>query len=209
MKSFVLASLVIAPLAVALSPAFKPSPKYFVPLDEAPKVEVPHSAAPAPAFATLDYFEQKCARCHGNYGANYTDSIKTIQPTALHDVLHDMAAGPGQAPLDENQLEVLGAFHRSLGDGKPFVSITKIEREGAATTLSGEATPNAIISAVQAAQSTLATRDGHNWTLKLNGVSDLSVLKIQAKIGEATNEIAPQETMFSHAAPKVETPSTK
>ena len=205
MKSFSLAFLIAAPLTLALSPAFQSTPKYFEAVP--PLAEEPKGAAPAPAFATLDYFEQKCARCHGNYGANYTDSIKTINPKALHDVLHDMAAGPGQAPLEENQLEVLGAFHRSLSDGKPFVSITKIEREGETTTLSGEATPAAAVSVEQATQSTLAARDGHNWTLQFKG-ADLSGLKVQAKIGEATSEIAPLETMFSHPNQEVKPAST-
>lgn len=188
------ASLLILPLGLALSPALQQPPKYFEAVAAA-------SVTPSPAFATLDYFEQKCSRCHGNYGANYSsDSLKkrAEDPKSLHNVLHEMAVGPGQAPLDDSQLEVLAAFHRSLAEAKPFVSITKIERDGDTVTLSGEATPNAEVSVVTGDQRGLATRDGHNWTVKMSG-SEWESSKVQAKTGEIETEIVPSQTTFSQA----------
>ncbi len=90
-------------------------------------------AQPTSAFKPIDYFQESCVRCHGPYGSNY--DIKHMAQSSdekLRAVIHAMAEGPGQAPLDARQLEIETAFHRSLIDGKPFVTLTSLAPEGRA-----------------------------------------------------------------------------
>lgn len=79
------------------------------------------------AFAPLSYFAANCARCHGPNGSFYGASFaKTRDEAGLHQIVHDMAFGPAQAPLDDAKLEVLVAYHRSLIDKKPFLSLSSV-----------------------------------------------------------------------------------
>ncbi|HEX9995608.1 MAG TPA: hypothetical protein VGB45_00570 [Abditibacterium sp.] len=92
-------------------------------------------------FAPLDYFAENCARCHGPngsfYGENFGKGLK--DDTALKQVVHEMAEGPGNAPLEGADLETLTDFHRALRDGKPYL-VAVSWKDGI---LSGEATPDA------------------------------------------------------------------
>lgn len=201
MKPFVFAALLL-PIGLALSIGSHQAPlRYFEPVAP-PQIpaEAAKDTAPVAAFAALDYFDNKCARCHGKYGANYGDSLKTRDDQSLRAIVHDMAHGPAQAPIEQAQLEVLTAWHRSLIDGKPFVSIVEIKRDGETMTLAGEATPDAVVSVIEGEKEIVATRDGHRWTAKIS--SDLAKLCVRAKVGEATSEIAPSQAMFSHAMKK-------
>ena len=90
-----------------------------------------HAAAPTAwkttpdGFAPLSYFAANCARCHGPNGSFYGDSFaRTRDDASLRQIVHDMAFGPAQAPIDDPKLEVLTAYHRSLIDKKPFLSLS-------------------------------------------------------------------------------------
>ncbi len=76
-------------------------------------------------FAATTYFQDRCARCHGAYGANYNlQHMAQSSDEKLREVIAAMADGPGQAPLEARQLEAQTAYHRSMMDGKPFLILT-------------------------------------------------------------------------------------
>ncbi len=109
-------------------------------------------------FAPLDYFNDKCARCHGNYGSFYGANFgKGKTDEQLAQVVKDMCDGPAQAPISPHDLEVLVAWHRALRDGKPFVASVHFDN----SVLSGEASPAASVS--------LETTTGEQATVPLNG----------------------------------------
>ena len=71
------------------------------------------------SFAPLAYFNQNCARCHGENGSFYSDDMgKDKDDEALRHIIDEMANGPGQAPLAPADLEVVTAWHRALRDKK-------------------------------------------------------------------------------------------
>jgi hypothetical protein len=91
-------------LALATSALFRSvaadgaTPATLVP---ATTIGVPKSTA----FGALDYFQAKCARCHGDYGLFYGETFgKNLDDTKMHAVVRDMAAGPAQAPLETKNL---------------------------------------------------------------------------------------------------------
>jgi len=110
------------------------------------------SAAPAPAdpvagptvtgFAPLDYFEDNCARCHGDYGAFYGPTFGAgMSDKDLRQAVDDMATGPGEAPLKPSELDIETAWHCSVRDHKPFASVTA----WTGGHLTGDASPGATI----------------------------------------------------------------
>jgi mono/diheme cytochrome c family protein len=77
-------------------------------------------------FAPMAYFESNCARCHGAYGSFYGEGFgKNLTDSKLRQVVHDMAAGPGNAPVTEPQLDALTAYHRSMINGNRFSSLMR------------------------------------------------------------------------------------
>lgn len=91
-----------------------------------------------PAFAAMQYFDVNCARCHGPQGSFYGKEFgRHLSDEALTKVVHEMAEGPGNAPLKEDELKIVVAYHRSLIRGDPFISITARDNG----ILHGEATP--------------------------------------------------------------------
>ena len=100
----------------------------------------------ATKFAPLAYFNQSCARCHGDYGSNYGDDFaKNLDDKALYQIVDEMADGPAQAPLSPADVETLTAWHRAKRDGKPFVVIVQTEKTDDGWRLSGEVSPGATL----------------------------------------------------------------
>ena len=130
-------------------------------------------------FAPLSYYDGKCARCHGLEGSNYGDILKGKDDKALHDGIDAMAKGPGQAPLDESQLQIMTAWHRALVENAPFVHLMKVER-GDKTMLSGEATPDAKVILKSGASSFEAARDGVSWKIEAPKDLDLDKAELSA-----------------------------
>lgn len=179
--------------------SWQAAPKYFVPLVAAQTGE---NEKPID-FAPIDYFDRNCARCHGNYGTNYGPTLAMLPDAKLKQVIDEMASGPGQAPLDELQLERETAYHRSLRDGKPFVAVTKINEQPDGLMLSGEVTPDTKLSIQAGAdQSTLAILDRHTWRANLPAKTDLQTVRITAEKSGATSVVNLSESMFSHQTQK-------
>jgi hypothetical protein len=91
------------------------------------------------AFRPATYFAERCARCHGPEGANYAEGFAARKTDAqLDQVIHDMAAGPGGAPLGPDEVAVLRLYHRAVGSGAPFLtSVDGSTYEGLADAVSG------------------------------------------------------------------------
>ena len=161
---------------------------------------VAQEAQPAPEeFQAITYFEDRCARCHGAYGGNYdTAHMAQSSDEKLRQVIRDMAEGPGQAPLDDRQLDAETAFHRSLLDGKPFVSFNAMMRSDEKTILSGEVTPEATVQ-IRLDQTTIAaTVDEHTWQATLPANFDVAHAFVVAAKGDAKTELSLMQP-HSHA----------
>jgi hypothetical protein len=117
----------------------------------------------------------------------------------LRQVIHEMAEGPGQSPLDAIQLEKETAYHRSLLDGKPFLVLTGNAKDGDALTLSGEVTPESKVEVCLDKTTLSATVTEHQWKAVVSADLDLSRVMIIATKGEAKTEIKTAEG-FSHKA---------
>lgn len=142
------------------------------------------------SFAPLAYFNDNCARCHGEYGSFYGEGFaKNLDDAALQSVVAAMANGPAQAPLSPADLEVVTAWHRAFRDGKPFVAIVKSEKTEAKWKLSGEISPGATLQI----NGTDVKVDGSNWTATVGA----EPLKLRACKGEAVTELDASAAAYS------------
>jgi len=115
-------------------------------------------------FAPITYFEDNCARCHGSNGSAYGPEFgKHLSDAQLTKVIDDMAVGPGNAPVNARQLDVLVAYHHAMIARQPFVAVTKTTPTGEQLTLEGEVTPNTALTV----GNTVATVDGTNWSVTI------------------------------------------
>ncbi len=135
-------------------------------------------------FKPLDYFQNNCARCHGDYGTAYgSEFAKNITDEQLQTFVRDMAEGPAQAPLGDADLASETDFHRALRDGRPF---------GAAVTwkdgvLSGEATPGSLITLEIEGQTQNIPLKGNSWSVKVPSPLSWKTAKLRlSRVGKET-----------------------
>lgn len=149
------------------------------------------SAAPLVTnFAPTKYFNENCARCHGENGAFYGDDFGgNLDDKRLHQIVDEMAQGPGAAPLDEHDLTILTAWHRALRDKKPFVAIIKSEKAGAQWQLSGEISPDATLTINGQAVEVKGTQ----WTHCV----EAGAVKLRAQKGDAVTELDARVAAFA------------
>ena len=187
LRGFALLTLTSCGIAWAAAPDAAMPP--LSPIVAGEKTSGPHAAA----FAPLAYFNANCARCHGENGSFYQDDFAHDKSDAeLREVIDEMAAGPGQAPLAPAELDAVAAWHRALRDKKTFVLVVKSEKTDAGFQLSGEISPGA---ALEINGKTVEVK-GSNWTASVApGAAQLRATK-----GDATTELdanaaawAPQE----------------
>lgn len=151
------------------------------------------SAPQTTAFAPLDYFNDKCARCHGNYGSFYgADFAKGQSDAQLGETVKEMCEGPAQAPLSPHDLQVLVAWHRALRDGKPFVASVKLD----GGVWSGEATPGStvVMETSTGARSDVPLKE-HHWSAGLP--EGVQIAKILVKNGDQTTELDPRKDAYA------------
>jgi hypothetical protein len=154
-------------------------------------------------FAPLAYFSSNCARCHGAYGSFYGAEFgRNLTEAKLRQVVHDMAAGPGNAPLDEAQLDVQIAYHRSLIDKKPFIVVTGAtpEQDGS-TTLRGETSPDSAVTLRWEGGAAPAKVEGDAWRATLPARVDIGKVKLVAVKGDVHTTLDPEESAYSHRTP--------
>ncbi len=141
-------------------------------------------APPAPpgplGFAPVSYFENRCSRCHGAYGSMYPQRTRTSYDALKHKIA-EMAAGQGQAPLDEKQLEAETAYHHALLSGTPFVAVVQATGSPEGLTLSGETMPGTVLAITAGDFNATATPAGHTFSVKLPPGTELSQVRIHAE----------------------------
>ena len=153
-----------------------------------PAATQPKVAATQPAGGTaeqlefarrpISYFNQSCANCHGDYGSFWGEGFAAdLKGGRLREVVREMAAGPAFAPLEEWALEVQTAYHRSLVDGKPFVTVY-VDKSG---NLAGEVTPGSTVFLVIDNRQVKAMVAGHTWSSSVREASAVNVTKGQGR----------------------------
>lgn len=136
----------------------------------------------ASSFAPLAYFNQNCARCHGENGSFYEKDFAHNKSDAdLRAVIDEMAEGPAQAPLSPAELDAVAAWHRALRDKKPFVVIVKSEKTATGWQLSGEISPGATL---QINEKEVEVKDS-SWKTEVAA----GAIQLRATKGEITTEV--------------------
>lgn len=116
------------------------------------------------AFEPLRYFEENCARCHGSYGSHYGDEFgKDISDRELCEIVDEMAAGPGGAPVEGDELWALIGFHRSLASSVPYAIWTYADERS----MGGEIALGASLVVKIAGRELPATVEVNRWRLEL------------------------------------------
>jgi hypothetical protein len=134
-------------------------------------------------FAPLNYFQNQCANCHGDYGAAYGSEFgKNITEKQMNDFVRDMAAGPGQMPLNDADLAVETGFHRALQTSQPFG--VAVAWEGGV--LSGEALPGSTVSLEIDGKTEAVPLAGNAWKIAVPSGADWS--KIQLRVQKDKKE---------------------
>ncbi len=143
----------------------------------------------------IDYFEQKCARCHGTMGSFYgPDFAKDLSDQELVQKIRDMAQGPAKAPLPERALAMQTAFHRSMVDGSPFLCVLR----GGRTGYFGEVTPGSVVTLVQGKVTVLAKIDGFKWSSKVSPLDVTKPILIRARLKDRETQITWPKSTLSH-----------
>jgi hypothetical protein len=149
-------------------------------------------------FGPISYFEDHCANCHGSMGSNYGDKFgEGLSDARLSQVVKEMCDGPGNAPLDGEELKAEIAFHRALAKKQPFVSLTSVE----AGKLTGEAPVGSNVVLASGDKETTAAADQEKWTISLAPGTDLTSAALRVtKQGDSTT-LRLQEGSYTHARP--------
>ncbi len=113
-------------------------------------------------FTVLSYHITNCGSCHGNFGEQHIKSqLAAMNDITLLRVVREMTEGQGQAPLsDAAELGALVAFHRSVQNDRPFLTISS-----ATNGLNGEITPGFSLTLINAlGQESAAVVTGNQWS---------------------------------------------
>jgi hypothetical protein len=154
-------------------------------------------AAREPAFGAMAYYDQSCSNCHGPQGSFYGPTLgKNLTDAKLRQVVKDMAEGPGNAPLQPDQVDCETAFHRALILRTPYVSLTTMSHEQWA----GEAMPGATVTVQIAGRKLTAAMDDWNWTVSIpTGIEATPAnATITAELDGKTTTLNPAKHMYSH-----------
>lgn len=156
-------------------------------------VPTPAAGPKLARFAPLEYFQNRCARCHGDYGAAYGEKFgKNITDEQLQKFVRDMAEGPAQEPLDDAGLALETDFHRALRDGVPF-AVAVEWKDGV---LSGEAIPESKLRLEHDGKSVDVPLDGHSWQVALPATSDWKTVVLHVEKGDKKAAIPLGERAF-------------
>ncbi len=150
----------------------------------------------ATKFAPMAYFNENCARCHGENGSFYGDDMgKGRDDESLREIVDEMASGPAQAPLAPAELDAVTAWHRAFRDKKPFVALVKAEKVESGWQLSGEISPSATLQINGEAVEV----KGATWTFCVA----TDAVKLRATKGDAVTEVDANAAAFG---PKADSP---
>lgn len=169
----------------------------FIGLAYAPQGATPVAPAkPAVPLKTapIEYFNSKCARCHGPMGMFYAhDFTKKMSDDDLKKVIKDMASGQGASPVDDTTAAALVSMHHAIDASYPFLSWTG--RDG--LTLSGESGNADKVTATVGDKEVPVKMDDTKWSVTLEKDADLAKLKISAISGEHQSVLTPGKSAAS------------
>lgn len=162
------------------------------PAGEAITLVSPVNASP------LDYFAKACARCHGPNGSAYGESFgEGLTEHELVEVVDEMAIGPANWPLNEEELDVQVAFHRSMLRKTPFIVWNY--REG--NTLRGEVLPGSRVE-IESESGIVEARINHDqWQATLPDGWAESRITLRAIHSQGRTEVQLASHAFSHHEP--------
>lgn len=126
--------------AAALLLAGQGAPPVSPPTSPPPTLPAPEPPKPDEGLRPVSYFTAHCQRCHGPGGNRYGD-LSGRTDDQLKSSIHDMAEGPGEAPLSEAGLRLQLCLHRAIRAKEPFVAVVSV-KDGK---VEGETTPDAAV----------------------------------------------------------------
>lgn len=118
------------------------------------------------SLGPLQYFRDRCMRCHGPEGAAYTEDFTKGKTSAqLRADIVRMANDAGQAPLqDPRDVDAQVAWHYAMDEKLPFLSWTSWKGQ----TLSGETRKGDLIQAFASGKTVPVTVKDDHWQLSLS-----------------------------------------
>lgn len=152
------------------------------PIHSSPSVR---TIAPGP----ISYFQDRCARCHGPYGAFYSEALKSRPHDSMIAKVDEMCRGPGGMALDAEGVAAQAAFHEARARGAPFISISSSDTE-----LTGEVTPDSTVRIVWSGGASDAAVDGHFWRAPMPAASGWT---IEAKLNDFTVTLDPLQRAWN------------
>jgi hypothetical protein len=194
----------VACASVTRSGAGQPASRGLIPSSS----QIPSKPAPGPLkVGPIAYFQQNCAHCHGPFGDSYTDHFYTITDFEKLKVdVKRMADGPGQSPLDSNELTAQVDFHKALIAKGPFLCWS--EQDG--QILKGEVTKGSTVEAHAGSKSIPVEVKRWHWSLELPVDVKASEVILKAVLDkkETTLELAAQAWSTKVAEAKESTSRT-
>ncbi len=156
------------------------------------------SASTTPAqplsLGPVTFFEQRCARCHGSYGAAYAPSLSALSDPELTRFVDEMVIGPGQTELAARDLAAQVAYHRSLIDQRPFLAVTALD----GSSIAGEVTPGATVEVVAGGDRVPAAVTGHTWRAALAGDPSRAPTRVEARLRDSIMSLDLGRAAHSH-----------
>lgn len=157
---------------------------------QAPKPVEPLKVAP------LEYFAKHCQRCHGENGLNYLSNFADGKSDDdLLAKLKSMAEGPGQSPLEPDDLAIQLAFHRSISAKAPFITWTAHE----GNKISGEVTGDAKL--IVTPELPIKLEDGA-WSIELPANTKVDDIVLTATLKDQSSILSLKERAVSEIQPQ-------
>lgn len=154
---------------------------------------------PDEGLRPVSYFNDKCARCHGEAGSRYGDlSARTDEQ--LKKSIQEMAAGPGDAPLTDRGLALQLALHRAIRAQEPFVAVVS-SREGK---VEGETFPSATVVLLSKGKATKLENKEGRFLLETKDPK----ATVAARMGKKVATVIVRRLGTSHDAPVKIAPGT-
>lgn len=157
-----------------------------------PKEGEPHAPGP------ITFFADHCARCHGQYGADYNDNLyQDPSPDRLAAVVRAMIEGQTELAPTYEMLRGQTALAVAMGRREPFIAWTGRSADG--RTLLGEATPGATLSAVADGRRVdVAVADG-SWSVTMPDGCEETQITLSAEWNGKHTRFTPGKLPFAPA----------
>ena len=160
--------------------------QFFSPAQSGARAPAPVTQPAALTFRPISYYQESCARCHGEYGNAYAPGINArYDDDGLAKIIALMANELAMATIDPAQTAVQVALHRTMENPQPFVSVHLLEPQpDGSAKVEGEATPESTLTLVLGDQKQNVTLDKHTWTVTLPTGWEKQRPQLLSKLGE-------------------------